>query len=85
MNIGHGREEITEYKRAFSFMIFVLAVYDRNMNNIVDQIGEKTKTNRVLSRILGPTFVGCHIHRFNWAVKDTLEEKKELIEQIKQQ
>lgn len=57
------------------FLDFVLDVYDRELSNVATLTGESTVTSRALSRMVGPHFVGCHIHRFSlrvnlWGLSD---------------
>lgn len=68
--------------RYFHFLYLSLTFLIENMNNVVVLIHDKCIANRIFSRLVGPHFVGCHIHGLKFAVKYILDEKEELIEMV---
>lgn len=69
-------------KEHLAVCVFDLHVHDEKLGNFAALIGNYTSTNRTFSIMVGPYFVGCHSHRFNLAVKDILDGKKDQIDKI---
>lgn len=67
----------------YEFLEWVLALFEKSMDNVVAVIGDNCSTNRAMSRRIGPTFVGCHSHRFNLAVKDMISEDEDLVQIVR--
>lgn len=64
----------------FDFLKFLLFVYDRNLFDVVALVGDNTSTTRAFSMKLGHSFIGCHSHCFCLAVKDLIEEHRQVVE-----
>lgn len=77
-----GEEDSHTADEHYSFLKFVLSVYGKTIENVVALVGDNENTNRAFGRRVGPTFVGCHSHRFNLAVRDVLADHKALIGKV---
>lgn len=51
-------------------ILFVLSIYSKEMDNVMELVTAECKTNLETGRIVGAGFVGYDIYRFNLAVND---------------
>lgn len=77
-------EETQNANEHYEFILFVLSVYGKTMQNVVAVVGDNCNTNRAMSRRIGPIFVGCYSHRFNLAVRDLLSKYKKVTSKVQQ-
>lgn len=76
------RETSHNSKEHLYFLVFLLSLYDRTVNNLVTLIGDNCSTKQAFSRIVGGHVLFCHIHCYNFAANKNIEKKKELVEKI---
>lgn len=58
-------------------------IFDPTINSVVELIGENCFTNRSFARMFGPLYIGCHIHKINFAVNDILNEHEDVNLKVK--
>lgn len=75
-------ETTQNLKEQFEYLEFVLSMYGREMRNLADLVGDNNSTNRAFARMVGPIFVGCHSHRFNFGVNDILGGHSDVIQKV---
>jgi hypothetical protein len=63
-------------------LLFVLSLYEKNMNNVVCLIADNCNTNAAAASMLKIFFIGCYSHKLNLAVKIMVDEHKMIILKI---
>lgn len=74
-----GNEASLNADEHYNYMSIVLCVYGKDMSSFDAVTGDHFAINRSMSKRIGPTFVGCHSHRFNLPFKDITDAHKELV------
>jgi hypothetical protein len=64
------------------FVIEVLEVYKKSVDDVKFLVGDNASVNKKLSDLLGVPFVGCASHRFNLACQKYLEPHEVVLKQI---
>lgn len=77
-----GDEDILKVEGHFDYLMFVLSVCDRSIDNIVTSLGDIERINLAFARCVRLTFVGYHRHCFSLVVRDMLNDYKDLIEKL---
>lgn len=56
------------------FFVFVLSVFDKNMESLTAAISDNCITYKSVADMLGEYFLGCYSHKFIQAVQDILKK-----------
>ncbi|MEM9079038.1 MAG: hypothetical protein AAGC43_18510 [Bacteroidota bacterium] len=75
-------EDFLDSNEHYEYLKFVLDLYGKNIDSVVEIVGDNCSTNRCMSRIIGPIFVGCHSHRFNLALKDIISKHQVTVDAV---
>jgi hypothetical protein len=65
-----------------AFIIDVLEMYGKGLQNLIYLVGDNAPVNTCISDLLEVPFIGCASHRFNLACKKYLEEYEESLSKI---